>query len=268
MHASQCRRRSPARVSAALDRMKTFQHNASAGGKRNTRSGLCQEALIRAIISNHEHSRSSFLRIPVAVPSSLRNNGAKPMAWCAIRSGCSVPAMLGRALVLALAPLPFKVTWCDSRDGGISAACPGQCGTGSHRRSGTRWWRRRQAGAFVLAMTHSHPLDLAVTAAALARADLPYVGLIGSATKRGRLRRSAIGRTRYPGSADRSAFLPDRNRRYHRTRIPPLSPPRRRRNCWPGREAVAAQEKYRTMHDEEDARFPRPCRAPLTRAYA
>jgi xanthine dehydrogenase accessory factor len=37
----------------------------------------------------------------------------------------------------------------------------------------------------VLVMTHDHPLDLAITAAALAR-DFPYVGLIGSASKRAR----------------------------------------------------------------------------------
>ncbi len=39
--------------------------------------------------------------------------------------------------------------------------------------------------AFVLVMTHDHPLDLAITAAALRR-DFPYVGLIGSASKRAR----------------------------------------------------------------------------------
>ena len=41
-------------------------------------------------------------------------------------------------------------------------------------------------GAFVLAMTHSHPLDLAVVAAALKPGRFPYVGVIGSATKRAR----------------------------------------------------------------------------------
>jgi xanthine/CO dehydrogenase XdhC/CoxF family maturation factor len=35
-------------------------------------------------------------------------------------------------------------------------------------------------------MTHSHPLDLAITAACLRRDDLAWVGLIGSATKRAR----------------------------------------------------------------------------------
>ena len=41
-------------------------------------------------------------------------------------------------------------------------------------------------GTFVLAMTHSHPLDLAVAAAALGDPRFPYVGVIGSKTKRAR----------------------------------------------------------------------------------
>jgi xanthine dehydrogenase accessory factor len=39
--------------------------------------------------------------------------------------------------------------------------------------------------SLVLIMTHDHPLDMAITAAALSR-GFPYVGLIGSATKRAR----------------------------------------------------------------------------------
>jgi len=46
--------------------------------------------------------------------------------------------------------------------------------------------RHAPVGALVLILTHSHELDLALTEAALARADLPWVGLIGSATKRAR----------------------------------------------------------------------------------
>jgi len=40
----------------------------------------------------------------------------------------------------------------------------------------------------VVVMTHSHPLDLALTAAALRR-GFPYVALIGSASKRARFER-------------------------------------------------------------------------------
>ena len=38
-------------------------------------------------------------------------------------------------------------------------------------------------------MTHSHPLDLAVAAAALGDTRFPYVGVIGSKTKRARFTR-------------------------------------------------------------------------------
>jgi xanthine dehydrogenase accessory factor len=41
-------------------------------------------------------------------------------------------------------------------------------------------------GAFVAIMTHSHALDLDITAAALLTRRFAYVGLIGSATKRAR----------------------------------------------------------------------------------
>ncbi len=41
-------------------------------------------------------------------------------------------------------------------------------------------------GAFAVIMTHSHPLDYSIAAAALRRPDFGFVGLIGSATKRAR----------------------------------------------------------------------------------
>src|SRR5690606_18290997 len=44
---------------------------------------------------------------------------------------------------------------------------------------------RAAPDSLVLVMTHDHPLDMAITAAALSR-GFPYVGLIGSATKRAR----------------------------------------------------------------------------------
>ena len=92
---------------------------------------------------------------------------------------------VGRALVLALAPLPFTVRWFDSRarclPGPYSAEFDGHSAKATPRRRSPR----RPPDAFVLVMTHDHPLDLAITAAALSR-DFPYVGLIGSASKRAR----------------------------------------------------------------------------------
>jgi xanthine dehydrogenase accessory factor len=92
---------------------------------------------------------------------------------------------VGRALVLALAPLPFAVRWIDARPGAFPAAVPANV-----RCVATEAFAGELAGApegsFVLVMTHSHALDLAICAAALADPRFPYVGLIGSASKRAR----------------------------------------------------------------------------------
>jgi xanthine dehydrogenase accessory factor len=44
--------------------------------------------------------------------------------------------------------------------------------------------RRAARGSMFLVMTHSHALDLELTAAILARGDFAYFGLIGSTSKR------------------------------------------------------------------------------------
>ena len=90
---------------------------------------------------------------------------------------------VGRALVAALAPLPFSVHWIDDRPDAFDGA----------RTLGARIavsalpeaeLRDALDGSFVVVMTHSHALDLAIVAAALPDARFPYVGLIGSTTKR------------------------------------------------------------------------------------
>lgn len=93
---------------------------------------------------------------------------------------------VGHALVQVLAPLPFRLTWIDSRDevfpdavpervvcehsGPVQAAVPGLA-----------------PQSRVLIMSFSHAEDLDIVAACLKRqreqADLPYIGLIGSQTK-------------------------------------------------------------------------------------
>ncbi|MGP9821204.1 xanthine dehydrogenase accessory protein XdhC [Salinarimonas sp. NSM] len=92
---------------------------------------------------------------------------------------------VGRALVLALAPLPFRVRWIDGRADAFPAHVTANA-TAIHTDEPGREIADAAPGAFVLVMTHSHPLDMALTAAALARDELPYIGLIGSATKRAR----------------------------------------------------------------------------------
>lgn len=92
---------------------------------------------------------------------------------------------VGKSLVLALAPLPFAVTWIDPRPGAFPSHVPGNvnCRTGTEP---VRVLDAAPEGAFVAIMTHSHALDLDITAVALLARRFAYVGLIGSATKRAR----------------------------------------------------------------------------------
>jgi xanthine dehydrogenase accessory factor len=91
---------------------------------------------------------------------------------------------VGRALVLALAPLPFHVRWIDGRMDAFPALAPTNVDMHAPANPVAEIDGLADA-AFVLVMTHSHPLDLAIVSQALAR-DFPFVGLIGSATKRAR----------------------------------------------------------------------------------
>lgn len=92
---------------------------------------------------------------------------------------------VGRALVMALAPLPFAVTWVDPREDAFPALVPENV-TAVREASPARMAAAAPADAMVVVMTHSHALDLDICRAALGREAFAYVGLIGSATKRAR----------------------------------------------------------------------------------
>jgi xanthine dehydrogenase accessory factor len=103
---------------------------------------------------------------------------------------------IGHALVLALAPLPFRVTWIDARDDAFPAAHPTNV-TLHAPADPVTMVAAAPPGAFVLAVTHDHALDFAIVDASLRRGDLGYVGVIGSETKRARFasRLTQIGHT-------------------------------------------------------------------------
>jgi xanthine dehydrogenase accessory factor len=77
------------------------------------------------------------------------------------------------------------VTWIDPRAGAFPSHVPANvtCRAGNEP---VRVLDEAPDGAFVAIMTHSHALDLDVAAAALKARRFPYVGLIGSGTKRAR----------------------------------------------------------------------------------
>jgi xanthine dehydrogenase accessory factor len=92
---------------------------------------------------------------------------------------------VGRSLVLALAPLPFAVTWIDPRPSAFPSHVPENVACIAAPEP-VCILDSTPPGAFVAVMTHSHALDLDVVAAALKAGRFAYLGLIGSATKRAR----------------------------------------------------------------------------------
>ena len=93
---------------------------------------------------------------------------------------------VGQALVRVLAPLPFHITWIDSRDGVFPPDMPERvvCEQSEPVQAAVSGL---VPDSRVLIMSFSHAEDLDVLAACLKRqrekADLPYIGLIGSQTK-------------------------------------------------------------------------------------
>ena len=95
---------------------------------------------------------------------------------------------VGRALMLALAPLPFDVTWVDERADAFPAAVPANV-RALRSPEPAQEIARVPGGALIVVMTHSHARDLAIVHAALAAGRFGYVGLIGSDSKRARFTR-------------------------------------------------------------------------------
>lgn len=92
---------------------------------------------------------------------------------------------VGRALVLALAPLPVRVTWVDGRGGAFPQAVPRNVTCVAAIDPGPVLATAAE-GSIILAMTHSHPLDLAIVAEAFRLQRFRHIGVIGSETKRAR----------------------------------------------------------------------------------
>jgi xanthine dehydrogenase accessory factor len=92
---------------------------------------------------------------------------------------------VGRAVVLALAPLPFSVRWIDSRPDQFPQYVPQNVAT-ICTDAVDRELAEAPRDAMIVVMTHSHPLDFDITLAALRRRSFDFVGLIGSETKRAR----------------------------------------------------------------------------------
>ena len=93
---------------------------------------------------------------------------------------------VGRAIALVLARLPIDLHWIDSRDEIFPEALP-EGVRAEHSDPVQRAVQDLAPGSRVLIMSFSHAEDLDIVAACLQRqrerADLPFIGLIGSKSK-------------------------------------------------------------------------------------
>ncbi|MFO1032747.1 MAG: xanthine dehydrogenase accessory protein XdhC [Hyphomicrobiales bacterium] len=92
---------------------------------------------------------------------------------------------VGRALVFMLAQNEFPVLWTDPRPGALPALLP-ESVTAGPATEPISALAQAPEGAIAMVMTHSHDLDLRIVDAALRQPRIARVGLIGSATKKGR----------------------------------------------------------------------------------
>jgi xanthine dehydrogenase accessory protein XdhC len=93
---------------------------------------------------------------------------------------------VGRALVAALALLPFQTRWIDERPTEIHLAAPADNVEIVITSRYLEEVARAPANAAFVVLTHSHSLDALIASAVLERGDFAYCGIIGSKTKRRR----------------------------------------------------------------------------------
>jgi xanthine dehydrogenase accessory factor len=126
--------------------------------------------------------RLRFEPVQAADVTTLRQRLSPRLTPLALFGGGHV----GRAIVQALGPLPFEVTWIDSRDEVFPDDWPPQVHA-EHSDPVQAAVGDLAPGSMLLIMSFSHAEDLDIVAACLQRhrtwADLPFVGLIGSQTK-------------------------------------------------------------------------------------
>ena len=93
---------------------------------------------------------------------------------------------VGRALALAMAPLPFKTIIVDTREAELKNLPKGveKCLVAMPESV----VRQAPAKSIFVILTHDHALDFMIALEALNRGDASYVGMIGSKTKRSRFR--------------------------------------------------------------------------------
>lgn len=93
---------------------------------------------------------------------------------------------VAKALVPILAQLPLQISWIDNRQELLNAITDNPLASNVktiYSDSPAEHVVSLPSQAWALVMTHNHQLDFDIVTSALKRADMPYVGMIGSDTK-------------------------------------------------------------------------------------
>jgi len=100
---------------------------------------------------------------------------------------------VGHALIQVLSAVPVQVRWIDSREHDFPVQVPANVEVTATDTPEAEI-AHAPLGAFVVVLTHSHALDLALIETALKRDDWRYLGLIGSKAKRAQFERRLSAR--------------------------------------------------------------------------
>lgn len=136
-------------------------------------------AAARALLEERGATRLEVLRTD-ALDETCLLDPLYPCDWRVVLFGAG---HVGQALVRALADMPCRITWVDARDTAFPQDIPANV-TVLSTDAPEAEVDAAPPRAWFLVMTHSHPLDQALTERILRRADFAWFGLIGSATKR------------------------------------------------------------------------------------
>ena len=109
---------------------------------------------------------------------------------------------VGRALAQVFGALPARLRWIDEREADFPPVVAPNVEIVVTDLPEAEL-RHAPAGAHLLVATHSHALDFDLVAAALARDDWSYLGMIGSRAKRAQLARRLAERGLPPAALDR-----------------------------------------------------------------
>ncbi len=140
------------------------------------------------------HTGSGLIGSSDAAATTLLIDVVRPDAFPVLVFG---NGHVGRALVQILGALPARVRWIDAREADFPSTVPPNVEIVATDAPEDEV-KEAPHGAFVVVLTHSHPLDFAIVEAALARDDWRYLGLIGSRSKRAQFEKRLAARGMAP----------------------------------------------------------------------